>query len=249
MPFTSTGFLYRRLAKFIPCVLPGIGKHGLPLASKYDVASARDVFLSAHYWRLFEYLNEEPKLVVDLGSHCGHFSILCHLIALEKFQRDLASYVLAEPMISLFESATDNLRAAGILDRTQLHRGLIGRKAGRAVLHANRKNLLASAVQNLAAGAANSTNEAIPYIDLNQLLPRALPINVLKIDIEGSEHEFVSEYSQILARTKLLLIELHGEEAAMERSHRLILNVGLNPVSTPIRRSREVMRIYVAAGQ
>jgi FkbM family methyltransferase len=247
MSSKSSGFLYRRLAKFMPCVLPGIGAHGLPLATKYDVASARDVFFSAHYWRLFEFLKTEPKLVVDLGAHCGHFSVLCHLMLLEKFQRDTASYLLVEPVASLIERATDNLRSSGILDRAQLHRGLVGLKSGRGVLHSNSHNLLASAVEKAAPAATTSADGAMPYLDLNQLLPGTQPIDVLKIDIEGSEHELLAEYPELLARTRILLIELHGDEAVMARSHQRIVEAGLNPVSTPISRAAEVMRVYAAS--
>jgi FkbM family methyltransferase len=247
MSSNSSGFLYRRLAKFVPCVLPGIGEHGLPLATKYDVASARDVFFSAHYWRLFEFLKTEPQLVVDLGAHCGHFSVLCHLMLIEKFQRDTASYLLVEPVASLVERATDNLRASGILERTQFHCGLVGLKGGHGVLHSNSHNLLASAVEKSVPASSNSAVGAMPYLDLNRLLPGTQPIDVLKIDIEGSEHELLAEYPELLARTRILLIELHGDEAVMERSHRRIVEAGLAPVSTPIRRAAEVMSIYVAS--
>lgn len=245
----STGFLYRRLARFIPCVLPGIGSRGLPLAGKYDVASARDVFCSAHYWRLFEFLQAEPKLIVDLGAHCGHFSVLCHLLLRERFNRDAASYILVEPVPLLIERATASLRAAGIFDRAQIHRGLVGQKSGHGTLHSSSHNLLASAVQKSSPEAIHPDNAAVPYLDLDRLLPVTQPIDVLKIDIEGSETDLLREYPHVLARTRILLVELHGDEAATQTLHQQILAAGLHPVSTPISRAAEVMRIYTAAGK
>lgn len=246
MSILDRGFLYRRLGKMIPCVLPGIGNNGLPLASKYDVASARDVFVSAHYWRLFEFLKTEPKLVVDLGAHCGHFSVLCHLLLLEKFGRDIASYLLVEPVRMLLARAQENLKAAGLAHQASLHCALVGRRTGAGLLNCDSKNLLSTTVgSNADLGTANK-EETIAYIDLGQVIPADSLIDVLKIDIEGSEQAFLQEYPGLLARTRVLLIELHGDEGTLLKLDRQIVAAGLRPVSTPIGRGAESMRVYVS---
>jgi len=83
-------------------------------------------------------------------------------------------------------------------------------------------------------------------VDLNKVLPPAQPVDVLKIDIEGSEHSFLCEYADLLARTRVLLIELHGNESEINTAHNGIIDSGLIPVSTPIHRAEEAMRIYVS---
>src|SRR5215211_4528271 len=108
------GFVYRRLARFAPCVLPSVGAGRIVLRDKGVVASARDVFLSAHYWRLFEFLDEPPKLVVDLGAHCGHFTVLLHLVITERFGHDHAKYHLVEAVPSLVRKARKTLQEAGL---------------------------------------------------------------------------------------------------------------------------------------
>lgn len=239
------GFIYRRVAGIIPCVLPGIGISGLSLGSKYDVASARDVFLSAHYWRLFEFLETEPHLIVDLGSHCGHFSILCHLICKEKFGRDLSSYVLVEPVDLLLRLARRNLTDAGIMDRATLHKGLIGNKSGAARLNCNRTNLLASSIESDSLVSKTPQADGIGFLNLSEILPATKPIDVLKIDIEGSEREFLIEYPDVISRTKVLLIELHGDRHLQHVYHEQILALGMKSASIPIQRGLESMRIYV----
>ncbi len=97
---SSKGFLYRRLARFLPCVFPHVGSGSLSVHNKYDIASLRDVFMSAHWLLagLSEHMSAPPKLVVDLGAHCGHFSVLCHLATLERFGADSAEYILVEAL-------------------------------------------------------------------------------------------------------------------------------------------------------
>jgi FkbM family methyltransferase len=243
----TKGFLYRRLANFIPCVLPGIGGKGLSLRSKYDVASARDVFFSAHYWRLFEFVQSEARLVVDLGAHCGHFSVLCHLLLEEKFGRDPASYVLVEPDGALLARAQNNLSDAGIINQASLHQGLVGKRSGASNLNSNQHNLLASSVSANPDPSHGVKSKVIPFLDLGQILSENQTIDVLKIDIEGSEREFLTEYPEMLSRTKVLLIELHGDAEVQLQLHEQIVILGMKPVSTPILRSSESMRIYIGA--
>jgi len=242
----NNGFLYRRIARFIPCVLPRIGRNGLSLRSKYDVASARDVFFSAHYWRLFEFLDTKPQLVVDLGAHCGHFSILCHMLLEEKFGCDTASYVLVEPDKALIDRARKNLSDAGIINRVALHQGLVGEISGIGKLIRNKRNLLSSRIASEISNHKRPSAIEIPFLDLNRLLPGQQSIDILKIDIEGSERQFLDSYPDIVKRTKVLLIELHGDQEAVLELHAQILKLGMHPASTVIRRCLEVMRIYTS---
>src|SRR5262245_65517173 len=100
----SEGFLYRRLAGFVPCALPGVAGGSLLLRNKWQVSSLRDVFLSSHYWRLFEHLDAPPSLIVDLGGHCGHFVVLCELVLEERFGGSAAQYLVVEGLGELVRS-------------------------------------------------------------------------------------------------------------------------------------------------
>jgi hypothetical protein len=51
---------------------------------------------------------------------------------------------------------------------------------------------------------------AVPYVDVAALLPADTRIDLLKVDIEGSELDFVAEYAaDLLPRVRHLVIELH----------------------------------------
>jgi FkbM family methyltransferase len=228
-----SGFLFRRLANLVPCVLPGVGSGQLTVSNKWQLNSLRDVFLSAHYWRIFEHINTPPGLVVDLGAHCGHFVVLAHLVSLEKFGRDDAQYIAVEPMEEMVDSLRQTLAGADLENRVKVVQALVGRPAGKAQMHTGRKNRLDSTVAMVRPEMVARGGSAA-YVNVDDIVPE-LPIDLLKIDIEGSEYDLLRNHASFLSRAQLLVIELHevaGEscddfEVALGR-------LGFNACSRPI---------------
>ncbi len=204
---TSNGFIYRRLARFMPCVFPHVGSGNLSLNNKYDIASLRDVFMSTHYWRAFEHLSSPPELIVDLGAHCGHFSVLCHLAILERFGSDSAQYILVEALPLLMPKIQRVVEEAGFSQQVKIVQGLVGRKAGSASFQTDPRNLLSSKVL---PQSSRGKLPVLSYKDLDSIVPPETAIDILKIDIEGSEYDLVKNYRHILLSAKILLIEVHG---------------------------------------
>jgi len=97
MSFSS--FLYRRLSRWITCEfeLDGANQSKIALKNKYEVASFKDVFCHPFYWQVFQWVKTPPKLVVDCGAHCGHFSLLADLCFASKFSSSDTRYLLIEP--------------------------------------------------------------------------------------------------------------------------------------------------------
>jgi hypothetical protein len=91
-------FLYRRLGRWITCEF-NLFEHQfkISLSNKYEVASFQDVFCHPFYWQMFRWLDKPPKLIVDCGGHCGHFSILADICIRSKFDSSNTEYILVEP--------------------------------------------------------------------------------------------------------------------------------------------------------
>ena len=87
-------FLYRRLSRWITCRFNLFDNSKLSLTNKYEVASIQDVFFQPLYWQLFSLINQLPKLIVDCGANCGHFSILVEICIKYKFSSSNAEYLL-----------------------------------------------------------------------------------------------------------------------------------------------------------
>jgi len=237
----SKGFLYRRLARLLPCVFPRIGSGCLSLHNKYDIASVRDVFMSAHYWRVFDHLTAPPRFIVDLGAHCGHFSVLCHLALLERFGSDSADYILIEAMPRLIPEIHRVVGEAGFQNQARIIRGLVGKKEGAASFKTDSHNLLSSKV------LPQTSNDRVPefsYSDLDSIVNPGTAIDILKIDIEGSEYDLMENYRHLVCAANLLLIEVHGtteEQLSFERS---LSAAGFSPLSPAIVKEHERLLCY-----
>jgi FkbM family methyltransferase len=205
-------FLYRRLCRWISCDLRLPFRVRLSLASKYDVASFQDVFCHPFYWQVFTWLNEPPRLVVDCGANCGHFTALVETCVRVKFGRSDTRYLLVEPNPASRPILERNLRDAGVAGRHHVLTALLGSKSGSGTLWVHPKNYLASSLARL-EGARPHT---VPFVDLAAHLPET--VDLLKMDIEGGEYAFARENPDVLERTRLLLTEIHDAPARERES-------------------------------
>jgi FkbM family methyltransferase len=227
------GFLFRRLASLMPCVLSGVAEGKLILSNKWLVASLRDVFLSAHYWRLYDHLDSEPKVVVDFGAHCGHFIALMHLIITERFGRDMATYVAVEANPMLMPLIRQTVADLNLQSQTTIFHGALGRREGTINLQINSHNLLAASVTSNRSGARHVT---VPYLDPRTLLEQRSIIDVLKIDIEGSEYELWHHCPEVFRAAKHIVMELHGSVQSVETLLNDLIKLGFT------RQSQDIVR-------
>jgi FkbM family methyltransferase len=239
---SSSGFLYRRLAGVLPCVFSHVGTGSLSLRNKYDMASLRDVFMSAHYWRVFDHMPAAPKRVVDLGAHCGHFSVLCHLAMLERFGADSADYLLVEAMPLLIPQIHRVVDECGFASQVKIIEGLVGKKSGIAGFQTDPRNLLSS--QAVPHATNGNIIRQLSYLDLDTVILPGAPIDVLKIDIEGSEFDLIENYPHLFRAAKLLLIEVHGDTEKQLGFERDLVTAGFSPLSPTIVKETERLLCY-----
>lgn len=235
-------FLYRRLCRFITCVLRA-GSGSIVLRTKYDVASFQDVFCGPYYWQVYTLLGDEPPLtIVDAGANVGHFSILVNCCLETKYEEaNAAQFHLIEPNDQARRLLERNLRDAGMQKRCVVHAGALGEKAGVAQLRIDPKNFLTSSVVTTDEAAGSSSS--VVYVDLNELVPG--PIDILKIDIEGSEHAFLTANPEVLSRTRHLMLELHQTESAKrEQMLTAIASSGLLAVGPPIHLNGQELFVF-----
>lgn len=212
----------------------------MSLVGKYEIASFRDVFMSSNYWRLFDQLTEPPKLIVDLGAHCGHFSILCNTCILERFGEDHASYILVEALPKLIQRIQRGIFEVGLEHQAKIIQGVVGRKSGDAFFRRRSENLLAS---KASFQKVSHSDQILQYIDLDQVIPPNQSIDILKIDIEGSEYDLFLNYESLFRRAKLVLIETHGPLEKRLELEQQIEKIGLFQLSNAIVRESESLLI------
>jgi FkbM family methyltransferase len=235
------GFLYRRLAPLAPCALLNVADGALVLRNKWQVSSLRDVFLSSHYWRLFEHVEARPSFVVDLGGHCGHFVILCELVLEEKFGKSDARYLIVEGLAEMVGEIHHTLADTGLASRCRVVHGLAGRRGGEGQLRSNAQNLLeTSAVM----GSGVERGAKVPYIDLLAQIPADQPIDILKIDIEGSEYDLIENYPTLFERARLVVMEVHDVGRPIDHLLNALEAAGLRPQLPHIRKGPQTLVLY-----
>lgn len=233
-------FLYRRFSRWITCKFRLQDDAQISLSNKYEIASFKDVFCHPFYWQVFQWVTTPPRLVVDCGAHCGHFSVLADLCFQSKFGSSEAQYLLIEPNPYLLPIIDKTIIEAGLSQRTQVKQGLLGHQSGHDTLWINHKNYLATGLY----ASKGAQPFEVPYLSLADMVGDQT-IDLLKIDIEGGEFEFIQSHADLLQQVNLIVMELH---TAPEEKHRQLLETintaGLRPSMPPIQANGQQLLVF-----
>jgi FkbM family methyltransferase len=199
------GFIYRRLARFFPVFISNVQCGGISLPNKHQIAGFAEVFCQPHYWRLFDVLEKSPGVVVDFGGNCGYFPVLSEIVSRAKFGDCAAKYYVFEALAENIPQIEHTVETAGIRGRTEVIRGAIGAASGEAAIACGKGSTLTAGVYG------TGQLQKVPYVNLTEFFSsRGIDrIDVLKIDIEGSEHELFRSFPEFFGMVDVVLIELH----------------------------------------
>ncbi|MEH2028143.1 MAG: FkbM family methyltransferase [Nostoc sp.] len=233
-------FLYRRLSRWITCELNLPLKCKISLENKYELASFNDVFCHPFYWQLFQCIEQTPGLIIDCGAHCGHFTILAETCIYTKFKDLNTNYILVEPNPLLIPIIHKNLHKTNILKRANIKQGFVGRKSGSSTLWVNKKNYLTASIKYI----PNAKPYTVNYIDLLEVVGDRI-VDLMKIDIEGGEFEFIPENLKLFSQTNLVFIEIHSATEEMTQNlYRYLESVGLHIASKPLKNDDHYLVIF-----
>lgn len=236
-------FLYRRLARLITCEIKLLGDRPLALDNKFQVNSLQDVFCHPFYWQLYGWLEQAPGLVVDLGAHCGHFSMLADVCFQTRFGTVQPEYLLIEPNPELIPVIRRNLSKSGLCQHHVLEQGLVGNREGEATLWVSPTNYLSASLQQ----GASTRGIPAEYLDLEKLVGDRT-VDLLKVDIEGAEYEMVSNYPRLLKRVQKLMMEIHSApKTRQDELHASLERAGLRPVGRPLDHSGYQLAMFQRA--
>lgn len=240
-PRELPAFLYRRLARWITCEVRLLGEHTLSLNSKFQVNSLQDVFCHPFYWQLYGWLPAAPGLVVDLGAHCGHFSMLADLCFRTQFGGCDPEYLLIEPNPRLVRVIKANFQRSGLCRRHSIFEGLVGgKRSGSDHLWVCSSNYLSASLQRAGGTYAVQSD----YLDLEKITNNR-KIDLLKIDVEGAEYDLVENYSGLLQRVNSVMIEIHERaEHCVASLHAGLERVGLRLRCAPLKHQSASLAMF-----
>jgi FkbM family methyltransferase len=155
----------------------------------------RDIFLFGEF-KLPIKIN--PKFIVDAGAYIGLSSIYYSL----KYEN--ANILAIEPEKSNFEILEEN--TIGFKNIKRINAGLWSKNVTLKIVDSSSEKW-AFKVEEI----EGETKDGIKSMTLNSVLENSgfQEIDILKIDIEGSEKELFSKNTEWLDKVKIIVIELH----------------------------------------
>jgi FkbM family methyltransferase len=165
----------------------------------------------------------EPFYVVDLGANVGTFSLRCADVLLRKDGSSRPFWIdLVEGSQTTFRELVARLDQPALPPSCARPRhGLVGKRSGSARI----SNLDIHAINSVTQSTSSSVE--VPYVDLNEFCNRKPVIDLLKCDIEGSEFDFLQAYADLLARTRVAVLELHHRLCDISACLALLEAVGM----------------------
>lgn len=190
----------RRGRRYVPVLSIG----GLKLSLDWSAAEhvpVREVLIRREYAPSPEWLPEVGQTVVDVGANAGVFAIDAatrvgrggHVIAIEPNP---------VPMSRLIE----NIGLNRVYETVRPVAVAIGAGTGIGTLEAPTSN---STIGHLAVVGERKSDVAVPVIGLDAVLGSlgVVDVDLLKVDVEGSELDVLESGPQILSRTKRVVVE------------------------------------------
>ncbi|MFL5774163.1 MAG: FkbM family methyltransferase [Flavisolibacter sp.] len=177
--------------------IPGLSHKVFFRKDSSDAACFNQVFLGLDYD--FE-INSKPQFIIDCGANVGYTSLF--------FQKKYpgAHIIAVEPEPTNFEMLQMNTKLYSNIDC--LNYGIWNKNVNLKVTEESK--LIGS--WGLTVTETEEEDNVIKSITISEVMKLfgKNEIDILKIDIEGSEFEvFTSNYEEWLPQTKVIMIELH----------------------------------------
>jgi FkbM family methyltransferase len=163
-----------------------------------------DIFSTQQYKAAFDFLTN-IDWIVDLGANRGLFSIYVYHYIIEHGLASSPQILCIEAAKRNYLALLEHIRVNSFEDNIFPVRGVVtDKREGTAPFYYAAKSHGMSSV----VGDNRITTRRHQVIDVAGYLnfPR---IDLLKIDIEGSEQAFIQGYPEILDKTNLLIAEFH----------------------------------------
>jgi FkbM family methyltransferase len=238
------GFIRRRVAfeikhhwfRDLELAIPLTDDFCCPIPELDSLYSFSEIFAAEEYGSFLREL-PLPGRWIDLGSHTGYFTLyLAWQHAVARSGVDWRALLIdADPRVEVLARQTLEKNKVGA--HCQFLSGLISRETGTRDF-ALRPGMGSSTDLKLAGVQSVQRVRTITPADILAALPP--PYDLVKIDIEGAEYDFLECYEQVFAQARAILIEWHASDetdSGAERVQSLLAPHGFQLIKTlrPVR--------------
>jgi FkbM family methyltransferase len=147
----------------------------------------------------------KKPMVFDLGANCGFFSL-----RILDIYPDAKIYAF-EPQHSLVKSFNNCINQNQLSDKVEIRQTAVGDTNGKSIFYENRSPISASLVKEKVSRRSIRKKYEIDHITVDQFCSDSniSCIDILKIDVEGSEIDVLKGANDIMNTVKVLFIEVH----------------------------------------
>lgn len=204
-----------------------------PIARRDYLNCFEGVFFGDEYWPAFQRI-ELPKRWLDLGCHAGFSSLLMYSMRRKKKLTEDVQALLVDGDARVKLQIDRIIQRNKLEGKFQFRHGAISAQPGEVVFE--EAPIMSSSVKALGSGVGNL--RSVPVMtadDLVAALPG--PYDLVKIDVEGSEYDFLTHYEKVLRQTRYILMEWHSWHnggGGLETIHKAIRDAGFKVLLEPV---------------
>ncbi len=210
------GFIRRRAAfeikhrwfRDLELSVPLTDDFSCPIPELDALYSFSEIFVTDEYGSFLRDI-PVPRRWIDLGCHTGYFTLyLAWQHAVARTNEDWHALLIdADRRAQAAAAAT--LRGNGLAGRCQLLHGAISSGGGSREFAL--RSGMGSSIDLQPAGVQSVTRvPSIGPVDILAAFPP--PYDLIKIDIEGAEYDFLDAYAEVWTQAAAILIEWHGSD-------------------------------------
>lgn len=180
-----------------------------PFYASQSLCSFSEIFFEGEYESVFSEISL-PDRWVDLGCHYGYFSLY---LAWLRAKAGLHSFqaLLVDADQRVMPALNELVLQNNWQEQVVYLYGAIAEGSG--YVRFREHSFMSSMLDDLSLRVDNIQRKSysVPIIDQNVILATMPPpYDLLKIDVEGGEYDFLTNYGKVLDNSKSLLIEWHS---------------------------------------
>ena len=184
--------------------------HGVccPIRRPSSVHSFSEVFIHGEYSEFLHHM-PLPRRWLDLGCHAGYFSNYLAWQCRRQQADDFSALLIdADPRVRL--DVEHMIRVNQFESKFSFRAGLI--QAGSGPQPFGLRQAMASSSELQASTECVATVEILSSGSIIEAF--APPYDLIKLDVEGAEYDFIEHYGAVLSQARTLLVEWHSWDEA-----------------------------------
>lgn len=195
--------------------------------------SFTEIFLQQEYAAAFNKI-PLPERFLDIGCHAGYFSLYVLWSKLKQNSASSCSAFLVDADPRMEPAVQRLIKLNNLQGKLSYLHGAISVHSDAQTFY-QRQHMDSSLQKDNHSRTADQAECRVPKIEPNEILKRfAPPYDLIKLDIEGAEYDFLTTYQDVYKQSKFLLLEWHSWQqggSGLKQLQELLAHAGFQLLS------------------